>query len=271
MMKIELPPVKEVDLSVIEGKHQILFDGKYHEPPVLCSIIEGEKIFPIMTLGSFSAWKGQAKGRKSTVLSMVDAAHVMRPLPLFRKFVCPESDKGLLHFDTEQAPHEVYKVVNRVMQLSGNQSHAGGFNMFYLRPFTPFERLEIITKMIEKYSGSIELVVIDGILDLVTEMNSEEQATDLSSWLLRMTEVHNIHIACIIHENYGDGKAAGHVGSYILRKAESIISINKHKAESSLSVVEPSMMRGEHFTPFLMGIDVNGLPCIHVTAIEAEF
>jgi hypothetical protein len=268
-MAIQLPDIKEIDISQIEQSNIIQYDGKYKIPPVIMSIVEGDKILPIMSIGSFSAWKGQAKGRKTTALTLIDSAYLSCPDLFLGKLITPATNGFILHFDTEQAPHETYKSLRRIASLTDGKIER--LIMFYLRPFNPHERFDIITKLIEKYSESLELVIIDGILDLVTEMNSEEQATEITSWLLKMTEVHGIHIACVIHENYASEKASGHVGSYILRKAETIISVNKYKPDKKLSIIEPSFMRGEHFSPFLIGIDRNDLPYIEVTELECDF
>lgn len=269
-MDINLPDIKNINLDDIEKRYCIDANSKHKKPPVLHYILQGNEEYPILTKGSFSAWKGQAKGRKSTVMTLLDASFTQRPLPLLNKIYCSKGANSMLHFDTEEAPHEVYKIYKRVDELTKGNERTG-FNLYYLRPFHPHERFDIITRMIEKYSGSIDFVVIDGILDLVTEMNSEEQATDLVSWLLKMTENHNIHIACIIHENYASEKASGHVGSYILRKAETIISINKYKHDKKLSTVEPSMMRSQHFDTFFVGIDRNDLPYIDSTETKSDF
>ncbi len=41
---------------------------------------------------------------------------------------------------------------------------------------------------------------------------------------MKWTELHNIHICTVIHENYGSAKARGHIGTELANKAETVNS-----------------------------------------------
>ncbi len=262
-MKIELPDIKSIDINEIEKNHLIRLDGKYEQPPVLISIIDEHNEFPIAHLGGFSVLKGQSKGRKTTFLNTFKAAYQMRPVPLLNTILFHDTKRKMLWFDTEQAPYEIYYHEKIATKLAGIEKLVG-LKTYYLRPFAPDERFEIISQIIDKYKDEVCFVVIDGILDLVNSMNSEEEATMITSWLLKKTENYNQHHCVIIHENYDSGKASGHVGSYLLRKAESIIEINLNKKDGRLSDITPRMMRKKKFPAFSITIDDNGLPAIRL-------
>jgi hypothetical protein len=259
-MNLKLPEIKDIDINVILKSNRINYGDKYKIPPVLMYLKQGENEYPIMHKGSFSAIKGQSKGRKTTLMTIIASAYANKPEYLLSTFVVPNSnEKDCLYIDTEQAGYESHRMIKRIELLTGNSKRIIYFN---LREYSPDERREIIDKLLEQFKDKIELLFIDGVLDLVTEMNSEIQGSDLTSWMLRVTTKLDIHISCVIHENFGGEKAAGHVGSSILRRAETIISVNLKKGNRNFSVVAPDRMRGEHFSPFEISINRDDLPYI---------
>ncbi len=265
-MKPKLPEVNELDIDKILEENEVKLSDNIQFPPAVLSIIQDDKEFNIMHRGGFSIIKGQSKGRKSTLMSIAAAAfnNDNPVLATFKSHIKP--DEMVLYMDTEQAKHEAFRFVKIIAGLSDTNT-IRNIKMVRLRKFTPDERLEIIKLAVEKYKSKLAVVIIDGFLDLCYQMNSETEATDLTSWLLKTTEDYNIHIAGIIHENWGDGKASGHIGSSAVRRAETIISVNFNKKDKDYSIVQCDMMRGKWFESFMIGINEQGLPFVNVAGI----
>jgi hypothetical protein len=72
-----------------------------------------------------------------------------------------------------------------------------------------------------------DLVIIDGSGDLVTDTNSNEQAVELKVWLRDLTSKYELSIFTTLHPNKGTEIARGHLGSELLREAESVFTIKK--------------------------------------------
>lgn len=72
-----------------------------------------------------------------------------------------------------------------------------------------------------------DLVIIDGSGDLVTDTNSLEQAVELKVWLRDLTSKYELSIFTTLHPNKGTETARGHIGSELLREAESVLTIKK--------------------------------------------
>jgi|694.fasta_scaffold44529_4 hypothetical protein len=72
-----------------------------------------------------------------------------------------------------------------------------------------------------------ELVLIDGSGDLVTDTNSLEQAVELKVWLRYLTSKYKLSIFTTLHPNKGTDIARGHLGSELLREAESVFVLKK--------------------------------------------
>jgi hypothetical protein len=102
---------------------------------------------------------------------------------------------------------------------------------------------------------------IDGYVDLVTDFNSLEQATGLTEklleWTARKEVKEQMHITVILHKNFGTAKPAGHVGSSVLKKAETVVFIDK---EEEISNVKCEYSRNMEFKTLMFGINKDWLP-----------
>jgi hypothetical protein len=130
-----------------------------------------------------------------------------------------------------------------------------------LRKFNPSERLALIEEGI-KSNPNVGLIVVDGIKDLVTSINDEAEATMIASKLLKWTEEHNIHIMCVLHQNKGDERARGHIGTELQNKAETVLSVIKDEQNKNVSIVEPVYCRDMEPEPFAFEVDLEGMPRI---------
>lgn len=228
------------------------------ESPTCISFLQKGAEYPAGTLDNFSAIIGKTKSRKSFFISMLIAAAVKGVLFGLIKVSFLPGKNCILYFDTEQSRYHVQRAVKRICSLSETTLPSNLFT-FGLRKFTPQERLQLIEYAIYNSEG-VGLVVIDGIRDLVTSINDEEQATDITSKLLKWTEERNIHIIIVLHQNKGDNNARGHIGAEIVNKAETVISITKEEDNKDVSVVKAEYCRDKDFAPFAFTIDENGLP-----------
>lgn len=235
------------------------------KPPVILEISDnkgnGHEWQRLFTLGNFSAITGKAKSKKTFSTTMPMAALIQNGI-VYNKFrsTLPTGKNMIIKFDTEQGRYDAYIASKRIEKLIGCDGWSN-FKTFGLREFTPIERCNIIEYAIQKYSNSIAFILIDGIADLVNSINDEIEALKVGSFLMKWTEIYNIHICCIIHQNKGDGFATGHIGSFILKKAETIISIEKDTIDKRRSIVNCDMIRGvDSFDSFGFEINENGLP-----------
>lgn len=114
------------------------------------------------------------------------------------------------------------------------------------------------------------LVLIDGARDLVTSINDEEQATNLSSLLLKWTADLQIHICVVLHQNKNDAQARGHLGTELVNKAETVLSATKDPADPSISIVQAEACRDKEFQPFAFCINEEGLPLIVNDYVHSE-
>lgn len=173
----------------------------------------------------------------------------------------PEEKRGILYIDTEQGRPHCQQVLRRILRLAGLPEERDPDNlvMLTLRKFPPDMRLAIVDHAI----GTIPhlgLVIIDGIRDLLYDINSPKEATDIISRFMQWTDDRQIHIHTILHQNKNDENARGHIGTELNNKAETVMQIEVDKEERSISVVEAIHIRDREFEPFAFRINSETLP-----------
>ena len=189
---------------------------------------------PIGTLGNFSASIGKAKSKKTFNVSAMVAAALSGKEVLNYTTDFPEGKDRILYIDTEQSQNHCMIVMHRIMKLAELPSNedCDRFYFLALRKFNPKERLAIIDDAISQIEG-LGFVVIDGIRDLVYDINSPSEATCVISKLMQWTDEHQIHLHTILHQNKSDENARGHIGTEINNKAETVIQIEKDKTTAT--------------------------------------
>lgn len=213
------------------------------------------------TLGNFSVVIGKAKAKKSFYINILLSTALSNDYILERfKNDLPIGKKVVLYFDTEQGKFHVQNAVKRICSQL-DEPNPRNLITYFLRSFTPSERLLFIEN--EIYSNeNVGIVIIDGIKDLVTSINDEEQATNIASKLLKWTEERNIHIVTVLHQNKSDTNARGHIGTELINKAETVLEVAKSEKDSNISIVTPQQCRNIEPEVFAFEINEHGLPII---------
>ena len=209
------------------------------------------------TLGNISLVYGKAKSRKSFFLNIAVATVLTGGEFKSFKGCLPENKRRVLYFDTEQASYHVKLAVNRICNQIGDTNPAN-LDVYALRKFTPAERVSLIEYAIEN-TPDVGFVVIDGVRDLVTSINDEDQATEITSHLMKWSEEHQIHIACVLHQNKNDQNARGHLGTELTNKSETVLSVTIDTADKAVSIVEADYCRNIAPEPFAFEV-IDNLP-----------
>ena len=161
----------------------------------------------IGTLGNFSASIGKAKSKKTFNVSAMVAAALSGKEVLNYTTDFPDGKNRILYIDTEQSQNHCMIVMQRIMKLAElpTNEDCDRFYFLALRKFNPKERLAIIDDAISQIEG-LGFVVIDGIRDLVYDINSPSEATCVISKLMQWTDEYQIHLHTILHQNKSDEK-----------------------------------------------------------------
>ena len=229
----------------------------------------------IATFGNFSASTGKAKSKKTFNITAMVAAAVNNSTVLKYRASLPNGKRKILYFDTEQSRFHCHNVIERIYRLAGLSltKEDKRIKFYGLREFTPTLRIALIDYALRTFED-VGLVIIDGLRDLMYDINNAKESTDVMTMLMAWTSKYNLHIHCVLHLNKNDNNTRGHIGTELENKAETVLTISKNKQDSNISEVRPMHMRDKEFSSWAFHIDDNSLPVLddgyHITVVKPK-
>lgn len=253
----------EIDHAVNREKYRINVNEAIPPPQIAWSMLntKDDKETPLGFLGDFGLVIGKAKSKKSFFINIAVSAALSDHyiLDRFRSHL-PKNQSEVIYFDTEQSKYYVQKAVKRIcVQIKKEEPQ--NLHVFHLRSLSPSQRLKFIEEEIYS-SDKIGFVVIDGVRDLIQSINDESEASMVASKFLKWTEERNIYILSVLHQNPTNDKARGHIGTELINKAQTVLSITKSETDEKISIVEPQQCRDKEPETFAFEIDAFSIPIV---------
>ena len=173
---------------------------------------------PCFFRGELTAHCGKAKSGKTLFLSILMACTMKDKVLALERFVQP---LRVLWIDTEQSKQSTQDIqINRIMPLAGLSDLCDDqFFAYNLRGLGYEMRRKLVELAIRKVQP--DLVIIDGIKDLVTDINDAVQATLLMEQLMTLAQSFNCCIVNVLHQNKSeaDHNMRGSIGTELTNKA----------------------------------------------------
>lgn len=256
---LEKDDFSDEELESYLSKGEIKATDKVTIPPKILFVGD----CTIATFGNFSASTGKEKSKKTFNISAMVAAAVTNTTVLNYRACLPEGKRKILYFDTEQSKYHCHNVLERIYKLSGLSVKKDDPRLLFwgLREYTPKLRIALIDYALRKHQ-EVGLVIIDGLRDLMYDINNGKEATDVMTVLMAWTSVYDLHIHTVLHLNKNDNNPRGHIGTELENKAETVLIISKNLQNNSISEVRPMHMRDKEFSTFAFHIDDNKLPVL---------
>jgi hypothetical protein len=226
--------------------HRITSDSEIPDPDPVITIAESN--FAIR--GDISFISGQPKAGKTTVCSILIATSLLEHIPPdmdtlgIRAKYCEERE--VIYIDTEQPKQYAKKMLNNVKDYLNVRREPAHFHFYNLRKYANTQKLAIVKGLFEEFKNA-HLWIIDGIADLVRNINNEEETSEVIGWLMSMADIYNTTIILILHENHGSEKMRGHLGSEALRKAGGAIAIQKDREKKCHKLISRIIRGSEDF------------------------
>lgn len=245
-------------------------DVVIERPPCALSIGEYEyngKLYPIdaHTYGEFSATVAPSKTKKSFYKSALIACYIGGNANQYFPNMLSHRDSNdyyIIDIDTEQGAFYAQKVFRRVQLMTGKNYL--NYLPFAMRSKTPEERVMFVDALLNdpKYKGKVKFVSIDGIADLVENTNDIIMSAKIAQKVMTWTDKYGVHLHTVIHKLIGVNKPTGHLGSYILKKAETVVFLEKEDEENKNCniIVKHTYSRGRSFDDFAFNVTTDGLP-----------
>ena len=245
--KIEHPPVA----ISFKNKEVVTKDGSVKEFPI-----------PIGTYGNFSFIQAPPKSMKTFFVSLLGSAFC-NPAGEFTKGMGSfRGKRHFVHFDTEQGDWHSQRVFKRVEWMNKGLN-LDFYHTFALRKIGYKDRIDFIQYYLDcmrEEDKEIGLIVIDGIADLVSDANNLEESNLIVQKIMAWSTVYDCHIVTVIHSNFGSDKPTGHLGSFLEKKAETQIQLERYPNKLGAITVSCKRSRNTPFEQFDFRLDENGLP-----------
>jgi len=232
----QAPTTESEDDRIRRMLHARRFDPSIKPPEI--RVVFTIKGSVVSTVGNLTAIVAPPKVGKTAYVSAIVAA-TMTPNPadvdLLGVVGYNARGLGVLMIDTEQAPDDFWHSVNRSRQRARTEAMPDWLEAYTVADLpAPIARRAVGIKMADmaEQHGGLWAIIIDGVADLVLDVNDAAECNALVAELHGLAIRHSCAIVCVLHLNPGSDKARGHLGSQIERKAESNLKIDKDDAVS---------------------------------------
>ena len=270
-MTEEQKEVSRMHMELLSEECKIDLDEELTLPPVALSFgtheiytKKGKEIVhtPIGTYGNFSFVQAPPKTKKTFFISLLTSVYLSGQNKFGGEITGHRNKKKVLYFDTEQGRWHVQNVCNRVISMT-NGVGKDDFQSFGLRKLGFKDRIELIEyQLSSQKDNTVGLVIIDGIADLVSDVNNIQESNLCVQKIMEWSARFNCHIITVIHSNFGSTKPTGHLGSFLEKKTETQIRLEANTVNHGWVTVECKDSRSRQFDTFTFKLNEKNYPVI---------
>lgn len=229
---------------------------------------------PCFYRGELVAVCGKAKSGKTLLLSMLMAACLTPKVLALERHT--DSGQGhtdgtdlsplrVLWLDTEQSQQSTQDILNKrilpLAQFSPPWEGLGeAFFAYNLRGLGFEKRRQLVDVAIDEVKP--DLMVIDGIKDLVTDINDAVQATLIMEQLMALAQQYHCCLVCVLHQNKSeaDHNMRGSIGTELTNKAFEVYTCEYIEDCDTFKVAQRLSRRNRIRRKLFYRLDDNGLP-----------
>ena len=134
------------------------------------------------------------------------------------------------------------------------------FDVFNVRVVEWKERRDLLTEAVKRYGP--DLVIVDGIRDLVNDINDGVLAQEVMEELLKLATDKQCCIVCVLHQNKGseDHNLRGWIGTELMNKAFEVYACEKMMPERVFKVEQTLTRKYDIEETLYFRVNEEGLP-----------
>ena len=233
----------------------------------------GKPCFPRRELVAIT---GKAKSGKTFVTSMLMACCQSRDVLAFQRI--GDEPFRVLWYDTEQSDESTQDILkNRIMTLiktttdltdstdknscnSCNSLFKKSIDVFNVRGVAWKERRDLLREAVTRCKP--DLVIVDGIRDLVNDINDGVLAQEVMEELMHLATGHDCCIVCVLHQNKSgeDHNLRGWIGTELMNKAFEVYSCEKLQPQRIFSLEQTLTRKYDIERTMYFEVGDDGLP-----------
>lgn len=196
----------------------------------VCITIEQKTI---LTYGSLMVLTGKPKARKTTFLHAFLAAGLLNDSIWNIRVSLTEKQPEICLIDTEQSYFDLFQSLKRLAAIVRRPLRdIQNFSVYTARAGDVSDICQLIEQILS-HNPKIGLLAIDGLLDLVNDINDVRESKSAITFIKKICDKYNVAIIGIIHQNKGTNFSLGHLGAFASRFAQSEFSITKNEDDNT--------------------------------------
>ena len=240
------------------------------EPMDFLFELYGKPCFPRRELVAIT---GKAKSGKTFVTSMLMACCVRQKVLAIERHTeskdrTDQEPLRVLWYDTEQSDESTQDILrNRIMKMIASEVFPL-YDIFNVRSVGWKERRSLLMEAVERYDP--DLVIVDGIRDLVNDINDGVLAQEVMEELMQMAALKNCCIVCVLHQNKGseDHNLRGWIGTELMNKAFEVYSCEKLLPQRIFKLEQTLTRKYDIEQAMYFEVNGEGLPVMTVNPPE---
>ena len=186
-----------------------------------------------------------------------------------------EEPLRVLWYDTEQSDESTQDILkNRIIPMMGNQSpppFGGGWGeVFNVRCVEWKQRRALLTEAVRRCKP--DLVIVDGIRDLVNDINDGVLAQEVMEELLHLATSQECCIVCVLHQNKSgeDHNLRGWIGTELMNKAFEVYACEKLMPQRIFKMEQTLTRKYDIGQTLYFEVGEDGLPKTHPQPLPVE-
>ena len=239
---------EDLEYYQMDKECRILMD-KYYAPKEYIFNVNG---ISFISIGDIHLIQAQAKQGKSTLVTILVATCLCGELGALEYIL--KRKITIVVFDTEQFESDTHKQLTMMHEL-GEDNNGSEVLMYNLRKRGFGERYKFVKETIIRKKPTF--VVIDGIRDLIPDINDSVGCPMLVQELMQLASEVGCAIICVLHNNPSDGKARGWIGTELINKCAYSIELEK---PGSVVTVKTPITRGAPVPQWQFTFGADGKP-----------
>lgn len=262
-------PEEEHRIARLE-RRRILPDSEIQQVEFLFRLFKK----PCFARGELVGMSGKAKSGKTFVCSILMALcfrdHVLSVDRIEPKRL------HVLWYDTEQSEESTQDILkNRILPMTGipeSQFPKEQFDIFNVRGEPYADRLPLLETAVSRCKP--DLVILDGIRDLVADINDGVVAQEVVERLMRLASAQRCCIVCVLHQNKSveDRNLRGWIGTELKNKAFEVYECSK-SSERIFAWAQTDTRKYDIPDKLKFAVNEHGIPyrCTEEQLLEAQY
>lgn len=183
--------------------------------------------------------KAKSKQGKSSALKILESVYISQQGRWGKIARITDAPLKVRHIDTEQKPYDTLCFKRQVFHLAQSTEEDAGENygIINMRNVVDNDVKKLLIETLVREEKP-DVLVIDGIVDLINNFNEIDESKELIFWLMHLADEYRVVLFCVLHTNKSavDHNMRGHLGTMSEQKCDTTTECEKDEKTDIVTV-----------------------------------